>query len=1280
MRRATGDDFTQNYDPDGPTGPSPVRGVTHYYIRANRLWNGQTISVTSAGLTCGITNGAPATAPAVPFVRLQQVSSCGGGTVGAPVTFTFSGGNFTGNQQCTSSAAANADMLDVHLNRCDDPNTSLQLTAVQTSLQRELALSGTGVTGYTETNDGTYFTVTSPTPAGIPAQGNTPIAGSLQRLKQRFDVMWASDQTPGTLQLPTDTILVPAPASRYDIDAISTHNNPKEPTLIIFVTDGDDTCAIESGATNNNALATAYQAQRLYTPIVGPPVLANGQYAPGTDTASSVTTYVIGFGSGGSVNRLNWIAWGGSGMTRPTTTQNHFSRVPTDTVTRWVDAPASAAAAGCVTCRDALMAPDPDTLKAVLFSIINQGAKQGAFSAQQSVGESVFEFVDEVTPPAGQDALDPRNADNRYQGVVPVRFESNFTLPGFEGHLRAITADNAGTSAVVRWEAGQKLFSKITAGMSACSASAQCTFPQLHAGATDLNIDSSSAAIKRRVYTTVRNGVFTATVDNLTTSTWVRTQGTSGDRVAVWPPSTNSSGVAPAGLTPGLLDGPMGLSTMTLTQLQSTPHFACLGTPLPAACSSSALAQSRREVREMILAFLVGARVDRDNFGNPLRSSTGDILYKARTWPLAESTLASPAVITPPLLDSPGFAQAEYTMFADGVKRSSGTLANAIDAGFGLRNPDKDDNSTIPIGNTTHGVDPRTTQKPLMSVVYLGSNDMLHAFRAGPNCAAGGAIDPSAVRPPSPPPAPPPTGCDELGGEELWGFVPYDQLVKLKELVLPVNRDPHTYVVASSLRFADVFVPGTFSKSIDGATFAGTGVWRKVLYFGRGAGGRSLTALDVTAPGPFTRKSLDTNGPIVLWNRGNPDTNDGTAGGTRNNTTADFNAYAKMGQTWSVPAIAWVDRAFNITPRAGEFDFVAYVGSGFSDTCAVPPAICDQGKTFYALDALTGDVIANASVGNRGGITNYQNAIVAPPAAFSADTTSFANARAGGHPSRGKITRVYFGDLHGFAWKVVSSSPGTLIQFADLVSDPTRPQPVTTGAGLINIPTTGSAVPRPHVYLESGNFKLGDPPVPNNRFRMFGLVDENPSDTSTTPPGSGGIPVAPLPGFPIEFDPVGQDPRIPFFRGTAQPTTVFERSSPTDGIGRVFFTGTRFNPPGTPEAPPPFPCRSSFDSVVFVVGAETGQAAFDLSAVGGGTSDQFLVFKDSRLLGVQLAPDVRTSATGTNATRVVLDEGLVKTDASGNPIIKTPPPKGIQPINVARVSTEAAFSASTICQ
>src|SRR5262249_59886472 len=130
---------------------------------------------------------------------------------------------------------------------------------------------------------------------------------------------------------------------------------------------------------------------------------------------------------------------------------------------------------------------------------------------------------------------------------------------------------------------------------------------------------------------------------------------------------------------------------------------------------------------------------------------------------------------------------------------------------------------------------------------------------------------------------------------------------------------------------------------------------------GRGAGGKFLTALDVTVPGPFTTKTTSTRLPLVVWNRGNPDTSDGAAkgaGNTYNNSVAgaaDYAAYLKMGETWSVPAMGFATAANNVTARkTSGVEHVAWVGSGFSD-------VAGEGTTFFALDVLTGDVIGSSS-------------------------------------------------------------------------------------------------------------------------------------------------------------------------------------------------------------------------------------------------------------------------------------------------------------------------------
>ena len=83
------------------------------------------------------------------------------------------------------------------------------------------------------------------------------------------------------------------------------------------------------------------------------------------------------------------------------------------------------------------------------------------------------------------------------------------------------------------------------------------------------------------------------------------------------------------------------------------------------------------------------------------------------------------------------------------------------------------------------------------------------------------------------------------------------------------SRSQHTYMMGASVRFADVFVPNagttgnfngsTATRSVGGVTTAPLkGVWRRVLLVGRGIGGKYLTALDVTSPGPYTRDTKDT--------------------------------------------------------------------------------------------------------------------------------------------------------------------------------------------------------------------------------------------------------------------------------------------------------------------------------------------------------------------------------------------------------------------------------------
>ena len=467
--------------------------------------------------------------------------------------------------------------------------------------------------------------------------------------------------------------------------------------------------------------------------------------------------------------------------------------------------------------------------------------------------------------------------------------------------------------------------------------------------------------------------------------------------------------------------------------------------------------------------------------------------------------------------------QTEYELYRDGprthtnpAKEPDGVNPGGsplIRAGFALRNPDRDGNNTVAgsvQGRIFYNDDTRLGLKPVMSVLYAGTNSALHAFRAGPSVKT--VITTACT----------PSATVECGGEELWAFVPYDQLGKLNKRYLnnPQKRDPHDYMIARGIRFSDVFVPnpGTaadpsttaVAKTAGGVSLGPIqGVWRKVLFVGRGKGGKYMTAIDVTAPAPFTELTMPTTGappvgPIILWSRGNPDTSNGAAkgqpGASLNYDQTDYDAYLKMGETWSVPALTYIGRdmvradnpakkATATTRKPTGTDFVLYMGSGYGDP--------GQGTTFYSLDPLTGDVITSVDVEQvvdssypelkRTGMP-YANAIVANPIAFNPSRFVFAvGGVASPNVAAAPATRVYVGDLYGRFWKFLTAAPDIAIPGADLGAD----QPVGTAASLIGLPPNDPAT-RPYVFLTSGN----DNRAVTGTFHNFGFLDEG-DDTTT---------------------------------------------------------------------------------------------------------------------------------------------------------------------------------------
>jgi hypothetical protein len=284
-----------------------------------------------------------------------------------------------------------------------------------------------------------------------------------------------------------------------------------------------------------------------------------------------------------------------------------------------------------------------------------------------------------------------------------------------------------------------------------------------------------------------------------------------------------------------------------------------------------------------------------------------------------------------------------------------------------------------------------------------------------------------------------------------------------------------------------------------------------------------------------------------------------------------------------------------------------------------------EGTTFYALDSLTGDVIHSKDIGDRAaagaGVPATLNALVADAAAYQPN--SLVPGIALPNAANEVATRVFIGDIHGRLWKFVTTDTNfatTTTPFADLGAD----HPVGVAVGLLNYASTVEEGSKPHVYVSTGGDRRVEVPP---AFRMFGFKEE-----------ATGL-AAPVTNFPIDFP----SSPLPGYRGTVQPTTAFN----ANGLGRVFFTGTRFNPPGAS-------CVSTFSSIIFAVTAGTAQAAYDLNAVG---LDTFVEFR-----GKVITPP----NTGTGKPDVVTGDRITT---------PPPPPPAPQPVGTSG-STLSVYSLS----
>ena len=306
-----------------------------------------------------------------------------------------------------------------------------------------------------------------------------------------------------------------------------------------------------------------------------------------------------------------------------------------------------------------------------------------------------------------------------------------------------------------------------------------------------------------------------------------------------------------------------------------------------------------------------------------------------------------------------------------------------------------------------------TANQNRRKVVYVGANDgMLHCF-------------------------------DALTGEELWGFIPYNLLPKLKNMwavdaATGERFYSHDVYVDGSPVSADVYIDADGNGSRE---------WRTILVCGQGPGSGSSIAGGLNYY--FALDITDPYDPQPLW---------------------EFTDET-MGETWSIPTIGKM-------VNDGDDTYAAFVGSGYDN---------DAGNTvghyFYAVDMETGTAFwdyETIEVDTSGSFGNIQNTIPGSPSSIDLDQDGYAD-------------RVYFADLDGRVYRLDTSiefirrnaTNTTWNNALEVIYEDASNYPIITKPESWVSPSTAGSIPR--VFFGTG----GDDAAPGNTTYSFvALTDD----------------------------------------------------------------------------------------------------------------------------------------------------------------------------------------------
>lgn len=321
-------------------------------------------------------------------------------------------------------------------------------------------------------------------------------------------------------------------------------------------------------------------------------------------------------------------------------------------------------------------------------------------------------------------------------------------------------------------------------------------------------------------------------------------------------------------------------------------------------------------------------------------------------------------------------------------------------------------------------------------------------------------------------------------GKEVWAFIPFNLLPKLRALREGQPVGDFRFFVDSAPKLADVKVRDE---------------WRTYIFFGQGPGGTFYQALDVTLEGMAasvqpTDDSLATvlnyfadpaQVPFVWsfpsyqhfdWTNGLY----GELGDTPYGSATDVEK--TVGETWSDPAVGQLQNE--------KGPFAVLTGSGFlsytRQRARFPSSAGVAGTTFYVLDAATGGVLLAEDVGNdvygetvdscraANDCTRIKNALQADPVAT-------------GPPNSRFVTQAYIGDLDGKLWRfrfgLNESYAPVVLEGPTELYDATRSHPLFASLAVVNIGGT-----QQYIFFGTGSDLLPSNGV-SQSYKLMGVLD-----------------------------------------------------------------------------------------------------------------------------------------------------------------------------------------------